>query len=285
MEKKKIFRFHAKQAALTYSSLGYVEPIKNIWLEEMCKKASSTGNIIEGYCIASEQHEKKDWHIHMWIKFLDYIDTKDSRFFDIDSIHPNIKNCGKSPIGWLNYIKKFGNFIENNTISAKEIDPSKGYIRKKLDKNSYEMDKKYEELIELEWPILYKNIKLEKPDPKNKKRHLWIWGKPTISKTKEMQDICEGKKVYYCPTESKYRWENYRNEEIVIFDDCDQLSVSELISVTETWRVRKEIHGGSRNYARFWPLNICRICIVLSNFPPIGDEAFQARFNEIHLKE
>lgn len=221
----------------------------------------------------------------MWVKFFDNIDTQDCRFFDLFGKHPNVRACGKSPRGWINYLFKTSNHIEFNCSEVKkEIEPCHNYVKKKNDREAFEADEYDRNLQEITWPVVYKGIVLEKPDPKRKKRHLWIWGEPNLGKTFEIQELFKGKKAFMAPKEKMYRWEGYNGQEVVIMDDPVGWNREELIEVAETWQMKMERIGRSRNIRRYWPIGVTRLIIVLSNFPPSNaDAAFNERFEILEV--
>lgn len=62
------------------------------------------------YIICCEKHESGKLHYHAWVAFDTKIDTTKASFFDICGVHPNII-LPKG--GWLDYVKKHGDFITN----------------------------------------------------------------------------------------------------------------------------------------------------------------------------
>lgn len=137
-------------------------------------------------------------------------------------------------------------------------------------------------MTEITWPVTLFGITIQAPDPTNKKRHLWIWGATSISKTHDTQMAFKGKRVYMAPEESLYRFEGYDDQDVIIYDDVHP-GVKELIEVSNTWECERERFGKARYMRRYWKEGHSRMIIVLSNRLPPLSEAFDARFNVIHL--
>lgn len=140
---------------------------------------------------------------------------------------------------------------------------------------------------EIEWPVVTKWFTMEKPDPANKKRHIYLWGPPTIGKTHQLQTMLEGKKVFMAGSEFLYRFEDYDDEDIVIYDDTLPIR-KELIDATETWKLSRRRVGKNRYSTAYWKKGHTRNLIILANHPPsktLNDAAFQARFTVIEVKE
>lgn len=134
-------------------------------------------------------------------------------------------------------------------------------------------------LSDIEWPLIVSdNISIQKPDAAVKQRHYYIWGPPSIGKTYLFQRLLQGKKAFMAPATALYRFEDYGDEDLIIYDDvlpCRE----ELIEVSNTWLLRRERIGKARYNKRYWKLGHSRTIIILSNFTcPITDEAFTSRF-------
>ena len=105
------FRFNAKAVGLTYSCPTSMtnNPINDC--EELKELLAGTAGFMDKYVISEELHANGTRHYHAYIKFQETIDTRNARFFDVKTVHPNIiRGPGK---GWIQYVKKAGNFISN----------------------------------------------------------------------------------------------------------------------------------------------------------------------------
>lgn len=107
------FRFNRKDVFLTFSRVPKRFTPQMV-LSEINKKAE-----VEKYVISVEKHsesKRRPFHIHAYIEFVDKLDTKNERFFDIEFYgvphHPNIQKPKKRH-AVMRYVKKDGNYIEN----------------------------------------------------------------------------------------------------------------------------------------------------------------------------
>lgn len=107
------FRFNRRSVFLTYSRT----PLR-LSPEVVLRKLSDLAEI-EHYLISQEEHKEEGehmYHLHIYIKFRDKLDTKNSGFFDITyygkNYHPNIQKPRKKHKLWR-YIKKDKRYITN----------------------------------------------------------------------------------------------------------------------------------------------------------------------------
>lgn len=162
----------------------------------------------------------------------------------------------------------------------------KGYLRDKADKKAWEHDKELMDLKDIAWPIELFDQLIEKPSAKNKKRHFYIWGPPTLfEKTRTWQELFEGQKVFIPSNSRKLRFEGYDGEEVIIYDDMGHVEEEEIAQVTETWLHFKRVPGEPRYNPIFWPRRQTRLVLIFENKPPPGEDhvKFHARFGCIDL--
>lgn len=133
--------------------------------------------------------------------------------------------------------------------------------------------------IEVKWPIKTPWFTIQKPDPKNKCRHWWLWGPPNAGKTNMIGEACMGMRTYWM-CEAKYPFEDYDDEDLVIYDDVEP-SRKEMIAVTNTWKNAIRV-GDVRYVTKYWKIHHTRTVIVLSNNPMPDELAYKARFTEVH---
>lgn len=104
------FRFNASRVFLTYSQTPR-RFTPQVVLKQITKKAE-----VKDYLISQEHHKDGGTHIHAYIEFTKKLDTKDSRFFDLEyyrqGYHPNIQKVTKVHRLW-EYIKKDKKYITN----------------------------------------------------------------------------------------------------------------------------------------------------------------------------
>lgn len=272
----KTFRINARQFFLTY-------PQCTLKPEEILNKLP-VNNCIEHYVISQEKHEDGGLHIHAYIKYNYKLNIIDQSHFDIDKYHPNIQSV-KNTKNVIAYVKKDGNYIENLKLDNSTPD---GYSKRKKDFEEWKQDKELGQLKDINYPItmskVFKNYIIEKPDPSKKKRHVWFIGKPDIGKTYEINETFGGLKVYL-RSSNKYPYEQYRDEDLIIFDDITP-SFAEIAALTNTYKIRTQVFGDVRYSSKYWKLGHTRTVIIISNKSPEYhdlQDAFEARFEVIHL--
>jgi len=105
----KKFRINRKKVGLTYSCPKDKDdnPIesKEILLDFLEKQGGHCQ-----YVVAKELHESGKKHFHAYVYYDNKLDTRDAKFFDFQTVHPNIINPGA---GWISYCKKDKEYITN----------------------------------------------------------------------------------------------------------------------------------------------------------------------------
>lgn len=99
------FRFNAKRAFLTYPRCG--ELTKERLLDFLRDDRGASW-----YCISLEQHEDGGNHLHAYCEWLERLDVRDERHFDVDGQHPNIQSV-RNRASVLKYVQKGGDYIGN----------------------------------------------------------------------------------------------------------------------------------------------------------------------------
>nr|WAE43147.1 MAG: replication associated protein [Cressdnaviricota sp.] len=132
--------------------------------------------------------------------------------------------------------------------------------------------------LELKWFIV------EKPDVKVKKRHWFVIGPADMGKTRTICTALKGINYFMCPMDEKYRFEMYKDEDIIIYDDCIPTE-QEVKDVSNTWEKTKGRVGGHRYSTAEWNEDHSRTMIVLTNVPGpyMEEDWFYQRFNVINL--
>lgn len=265
------FRANAKQFFLTY-------PKCNLEKEELLKHIENLHGI-NHYVISKELHEDGTPHLHAYFNFDKKLNIKDCRHFDINGFHPNIETV-RDRQSCIKYIKKDKNFIENIIF---DNNPD-NFIKRKKDYDAWIEHNTLMNLKEPEYPITFMGQTINKPDPSIKKRHFWIYGPPDIGKTYNINKTFKGLKVFVRPS-NKYPYEQYDNEDIIIFDDIQNIRFDEIASITNTYSIKTPVYGDIRYFNKFYKLEHTRTVIVVSNKPPEYElkKAVEARFNIINL--
>lgn len=101
------FKFNAKQVFLTYPKCSLS---KEFVLEGLKQIAD-----VQDYTVASEKHEDQTDHIHAVICYTNKVHTTNSRIFDLENFHPNIKTLKTKAdfVRATKYVKKDGSFVSN----------------------------------------------------------------------------------------------------------------------------------------------------------------------------
>lgn len=250
------------------------------------------------YChVVQERHQDLGLHLHGWCDWGRYKDTSNPRIFDVcdteneDKVyHPNLKAI-RYLEGWKTYIKK--DIIDEWKSGVEQLDLDWVPLCKK--RKTYEDFVWYQNHEErckrtsLEWPFtLLTDVIIQEPSPESKQRHWWIQAPPGFGKTPAVQDMADGKQVFFRGS-TAYPFEDYQEEQLVVYDDVIP-GFEEVISVSNTYKGWNRIFGGCRYNTKYWPIKKTRTIIVLNNrsisevyyeLPAQQMEAIKARFIEI----
>lgn len=265
----KAFRINAKQFFITYPQC----PIPKEGVYDLFDKSFNPEELI----VAEEKHEDGNKHLHVYVKFEKKLNIKDPRHFDIDGYHPNIQSVhNKNAV--TKYVKKDGNYREKQVSTVERL--------RGLD--VFNAQRKAADIIYHEQLIYRVNLpapplRFELPNGiivdraiREKKRHIWMYGPPDTGKTSWINETFGGTAIFMVNA-GKYPFENYMNEEIIIYDDIVPVR-EDLINATNTWKVLKSI-GQVRYKEQYWKIGQERLVIVISNMIPFNDLAINARFN------
>nr|WAE42652.1 MAG: replication associated protein [Cressdnaviricota sp.] len=139
--------------------------------------------------------------------------------------------------------------------------------------------------VDVTYPKNLFGYKIGMPDPKMKKRHLYIRGRPDLGKTYYTEMVFDKQRVFYVGSESKYNLEDYDDEDILVYDDV-MPSLKEILDITNTYRGNRQRSGGKRYSTGYWMKDHCRTVIILHNDWPSAElqvPQFFARFNILQL--
>lgn len=98
------YRLNTRTVYLTY-------PRCPLEMQFMLEKLRTLKDYIH-YAICRELHQDGSAHLHVMLQFTNPINTRNSRYFDIEGYHPNVQSA-RRPKDVLAYIRKDGNFIDN----------------------------------------------------------------------------------------------------------------------------------------------------------------------------
>lgn len=262
------FRFKSKAVFLTYPRCdGHT---KEEVIEALRTKLGGQHRWKSMVC-GKEQHVDGSEHYHILLIFVKAPDFRSPRCFDLllngVNFHPNIKKvgCGKNDIQYAaEYCEKEGDFVSEHLDLFRN---SNNFVKKMADRNAFLRWCGDKALREPLWPIAFPGHLGWPPmsnSPSIKRRHIWITGRPDIGKTSFIQDTFAGYKIYIVPPKSKYPFDNYNNEQVIVYDDhwpdFDTAS-----NITQVWRVSAPIPGDQRYHAKQWKVNQARLVFVLAN--------------------
>lgn len=270
------FRISAKKIALTYAQC----PIEKEYLFEELKKVIK----ITKYLIGREHHKDGNFHLHAFIESETKIESKNCRFLDIlwegKTYHPNIRSVTNQE-KWIDYCSKDMDYIDGG---IDRFSTSSNFKKKKSDLESWIAHRQYLRLSNTIYPIDFKTFH-------PKVDHVWnegafgekcdsvmIIGDPDLGKTTWIQNTFEGQKVYMRPTKSKYPYEDYKDEDIIIVDDSF-IGLDEIKNVLNFYKLKTHVFGDVRYNGNYWKLRHVRRFIFLLNDEPdyIDNPAFKAR--------
>lgn len=116
-------------------------------------------------------------------------------------------------------------------------------------------------------------------------------GPASVGKTAWMCRVFADKRVYLRQGDSKYPFDSFYGERVIVYDDVTP-RMEELLYVSNTYTMRVRVYGPTRYTDRWFEKNSSRILVVLTNKTPeecyfkdekdkLRLEAFYTRFNII----
>lgn len=279
---------------------------------------------------AREQHKGPDGlpgpdhHLHVFAEWNTKRNIKSARHFDLSFVvrtgaagddvpaaaaasavevqsqvyHPNIKKCW-DVAGWLRYISKDGDY-EDSLGSFQILEHPIG--KRQAIFNDHRFTQEFlraEQDKHIQWPVVLNcadgvSYTMDAPSAALKKRHWWIVSPPNSGKTYWINETFAGKKVF-CPMKGEYPFEAYKGEELIIYDDRDNISFEEFSNVANVYKVDTHVYGKARFVRVTWPRappvgppprGAVRNIIVLSNLTieqqcPNDVDRMKARFKQI----
>lgn len=271
---QKKFRLVYKHISLTYSQcpLGKEKIRKHI-------SEKFNPNLV---LVCDEKHEDGNLHSHAYVWMSYKPNFKDPKVFDIERYHPEIQKV-KNKEAWIAYVCKKGD------IDLKGQFPATTWQNFNRNKADYDAWCKHITYGNLKSPFPFEdpngNI-VNKPEPNEKMCNYLIISEPDGGKTHWVNNTFEGKRIYSRTQDSTYPFDDYNDEEIILYDDVVP-KIAELLQVSNCYKIRTPVYGNTRYAKKYWPLNVRRTMIILCNEQRIPsywrDPAFISRFNIIHM--
>lgn len=250
-----MFKFNAKQLFLTFPQCSLS---KEHLLQELNKIAA-----IKVYTIAQEEHSDGTPHLHALLLFEKRYHTTNSRAFDVEGFHPNVKSL-KTTSDFKRvhaYVCKDKNFISNyvEPLSRTELLGKRileeGITPELVFENPQLVFKNFNS-IRL-WTSFASRVS-SYPISTKKRRHIWLHGKSNTGKTTWFRSF---KDLYVCrelPENNDYS-HLIKGVEILYADEYRGfLTVQQLNKICDGY-TRLNTKGGSFDLD-------CVIVLIISNF-------------------
>lgn len=195
--------------------------------------------------VAREKHEDGGFHLHAYAAW-EKKKTFSEKTLDFRGHHPNIQSC-KNIHAVIKYIKKDGDYLEHNmsvtaietakknktAVIAEELLLGKKTLREATEENPellfrYGTIRKNLELYRADKAI---EIKKSNPEeyPKDKKRHLWIYGPSDCGKSTKLKQILTNYPGDTFQIPYNNDWQGYMGERLLWADEYKgQLTIQDL---------------------------------------------------------
>lgn len=231
---EKRFRFNAHSVFLTYarseagsfcSLHGRVPSCPPDSLCETFQDAGLTFDRIEGFfkqlgayqwAIGRELHRAEGEHYHVFATRRSRFNTSSPRFFDIGPFHPCIRSVSKRS-GCLEYVCKDGDYRLGGGLRL--FGTSRNFRNARADFDAWTNYGRQMARPEARWPVVLPGGGSFAPgDKTTKRRHLIIYGPPSMGKTRWFDDWFGGTRVYAVP-KTGHLWDQFELQSVVMFDD------------------------------------------------------------------
>lgn len=270
------FRICAKQFFMTYPQCD----IPKQWMYDFLMKKYAPTYLL----VAHEFHKVKvgklnpGHHLHVHMHVARKLDIKNCSHFDVEwenedeitiKYHGNYQSVKNTEYN-VAYCKKDGDYVESDgseTFCLELIEMGK---RKNcwFDLQWYKGHNVRRRMNPIEFPIVMslvdgRDFTLDKPDPSVKRRHYWFIGPPDSGKSYYFNSLFACKKLF--KPSVKHPFEDYHDEEIILYDDCYPETFADIANITGTHNHPTRVPGDHRFVTRYWEIGSTRTIIVLSN--------------------
>lgn len=211
-------------------------------------------------------------HYHCLLIFVKAPDFRSVRCFDLmlngRQYHPNIRKVGaavKDHQCAAEYCMK--DDPAYLTLNFDFIRNSANFTKIWNDHVAWKAHLARRRLKDVTWPLKFPSH-LGWRDAYNlgKRRHIWITGRPDCGKTLMINQMFDGLRRYLRPAASKYPFDSYMQEEVIIYDDTYP-PFTEAVAVSNNYSAETPIVGDQRYHQKTWMAYQQRVMIVLSNLP------------------
>ena len=256
------FRFASNSFFLTY-------PQFDISPEEFFKKFQqqmlTNGKEIKMAVVSREDHKNSQGkHIHVYGKFGVRVDTRNSRYFDIEGHHPHVEPV-KSPVQCIKYVAGYTlkKMNDKKDLHCFKIDLAVFLYNKKNHKslNLEELCKKQISFVDWvdtnfnnvkSFNSIMKNVQLywnfkSVHQFQNKRACFWIYGEPGIGKSYSILNRFCQDELYRKAADNKW-WDGYTDQRVVLIDDFDSKNYYHEFKIwADQYLFKGEIKGGFVN--------------------------------------
>lgn len=264
-EAPKAFRFNRKSVMLTYSQC----PVKE---EDFLGKLLGLQDRIKLCFAKQEQHQDGSFHLHVFVLFTQKLDSRNPRIFDIQDgltrYHPNMRKLrgrGKEDLqGVYEYLCKDGG-IPKQLVGRINLFPnSKDFLKRSRDFDAWCVYQYSRNCPDPVYPLRAPDgSDILEPNPRNKRRHLWLHGPPSTYKTWWLVSQVLKYRAYKCIA-GLYTFDNYNGEQIVYWNDLPP-KFEQLLDICDTYPRMRDAPSQTRYFQKQIPANLVTLVIVTSN--------------------
>lgn len=292
--------YQGQWAFLTHSRLSADAPDLPASLRAMRDQLARDSMEVTEYVVCREMHapdEKGDaaliWHLHWLLHMPMGFKHKAAEFtYPVIGRTADIKMLRSKPADALmKYLVKGDKwardtgvaerfpptYLTNTAIGGKH--PSANYVRVKADMAAWQADEEKKLEPPIVWPQAYLTITIPEPAGENRRRHIYVYGRSDVGKTYGTRAL----RLYRCGGEPKYRFERYKGESLVLYDDCYPGSWEEMVAVCDEAFQVVDAPGGSRYTPIHFKPGQLRVVMIVSNRQPpwwtYDDPTAAARWN------
>jgi len=267
--------YHWKHFFLTYSQAGDLTK-ERVHAFFVTKEGPNINKLLVG----AEYHQDGGRHFHVYVEFTNRKRIRNPRVWDIEGVHPNIQKV-KNPRKCMDYCIKDGDYLGDWELARHN------YRKEAADTAAWQYDRRSRMRPAVQWPIRVPGGGLQlEPRLADKRCNWWIISEPDAGKTYWSQSYFGTSAVFDVPLGDKYRFEGYRGERVIIYDDV-MPEREELLRLCNVWTRPAEVPYSCRYTRAYLPVNTRLVVIVLSNAYPEyeANTAIRARFHFVSVSK
>lgn len=259
------FRFNRSNAFLTYPKCP-IDPSQFMSAFEFRDSVK--------LCFAKqEKHADSTDHLHVFVLFTKKLDSRNPRCFDLtiseSRYHPNIKKTrgrGKEDIqGIYEYLCKDGGTPTVLAGSLNLFPTSKDFLKRSRDFDAWRVYQYSRSCPDPVYPLRAPDgTDIPVPNPRNKRRHLWLHGPPSTYKTWWLiSQVITHYRAYKCIA-GQYTFDNYNGEQIIYWNDLEP-KFEQLLDICDTYPRMRDAPSQTRYFQKQIPAGLVTLVIVTAN--------------------